>query len=306
MGTRTSTSTYFKPELVTDIFNKTAGHSALARLSGQKPMPFSGTDTFVFTVDGEAAIVGEAADKPAGTATISTVTIKPIKFVYQHRVSDEFLNISEEKQLPFLAAFADGFAKKMARALDIAAMHGIDPATKADSATIVGTNYFDGLVSSTVTYDSTAPDDNIDSAVATIQGADGAVSGIAMAPAFASALGAMKNAATHEALYEQFRFGGQPERFGTLACNINNTVNFGDASGTGRALAASKDRAIIGDFANAFRWGYAENMPMEIIQYGNPDGLGDLKRSNEIVLRAEAYIGWGILDTSSFVRIVTA
>ena len=68
-------------------------------------------------------------------------------------------------------------------------------------------------------------------------------------------------------------------------------------------MAANKLKAIVGDFQNAFRWGYAENIPLEIIQYGNPDGLGDLKQTNQIVLRAEAYIGWGILDAASFAII---
>ena len=61
---------------------------------------------------------------------------------------------------------------------------------------------------------------------------------------------------------------------------------------------------VIGDFTNAFRWGYAENIPLEIIEYGDPDGQGDLKRQNQIELRSEAYIGWGILDARSFVRVV--
>lgn len=43
---------------------------------------------------------------------------------------------------------------------------------------------------------------------------------------------------------------------------------------------------------------------MEKIEYGDPDGQGDLKRTNQIVLRAEAYIGCGIIDPESFVRIV--
>ena len=76
----------------------------------------------------------------------------------------------------------------------------------------------------------------------------------------------------------------------------NPTVSFGN----------SPDRVIIGDFENAFRWGYAEDIPMEIIVYGDPDGLGDLKRMNQIVLRAEAYIGWGILDAASFAKIAVA
>ena len=46
---------------------------------------------------------------------------------------------------------------------------------------------------------------------------------------------------------------------------------------------------------------------MEIIEYGDPDGLGrDLKAYNEILLRAEAYIGWGILLPENFARITEA
>ena len=39
---------------------------------------------------------------------------------------------------------------------------------------------------------------------------------------------------------------------------------------------------------------------MEVIEYGDPDGAGDLKRYNQVYLRAEAYIGWAILDPSAF------
>ena len=95
-------------------------------------------------------------------------------------------------------------------------------------------------------------------------------------------------------IYPEFRFGANPANFCGLPSDINSTVSF---------VAANKLKAIVGDFQNAFRWGYAENIPLEIIQYGNPDGLGDLKQTNQIVLRAEAYIGWGILDPASFAII---
>ena len=78
-----------------------------------------------------------------------------------------------------------------------------------------------------------------------------------------------------------------------MASDVNNTVSFGD----------SADMAIVGDFANAFKWGYSETIPLEIIEYGDPDGQGDLKRTNQIVLRSEAYVGWGILDKKSFALI---
>ncbi len=293
MSTTTTSGTLFKPVLVTEMFNKVKGHSSLAKLCGTTPIPFAGSDVFVFSMDGEAEIVGESGKKSEGKAKLTSQTIKPIKFVYQHRLTDEFVRLSEEKQLPYLEAFAEGFAKKMSRALDIAAIHGVNP-YDGEVSDIVGNNCFDKAVTTEITFTSATPDDNIDSAVAPIQAADGVVTGIAMAPAFGSALGAMKTADSHVAIYPEFRFGANPAAFGGMASDVNNTVSFGD----------SADRAIVGDFAGAFRWGYAENIPLEIIQFGDPDGLGDLKRQNQIVLRAEAYIGWGILDASSFVRIV--
>ena len=295
MATITTGTSMFPTQLVNEVFGKVKGHSSLALLSAQAPIPFAGQDMFVFSMDGEASIVGEGVSKSAGEADWSPVTIKPIKFVYQHRITDEFINMSDEAQIPYLAAFTDGFAKKMGRALDIAAFHGVNPAD-GEASDIVGTNNFDSQITDNIVeYDSSAPDDNVDDAVALIQANDCIVTGIAMSDTFASAIGKLKTTDGY-ALYPEFRFGNNPGSFGGMNADINNTVSYNSSS----------DRAIIGDFANAFRWGYAANVPMEVIQFGDPDGQGDLKRTNEIVLRAEAYIGWGILDTDSFAIIQAA
>lgn len=293
MGNTTSAGTLFPHELSLEMFNKVKGHSSLAMLSQSEGVPFSGTDIFVFSMDGEAAIVGEGEDKPAGDASFSPVSIVPLKIVYQHRVTDEFMKMSKEKQLPYLNAFSEGFSKKIARALDICAIHGVNPKTNEASSKI-GDNCFDNAVTTTVTYNSSTPDDNIDSAVSPIQAADNNVTGILMAPAFGSALGSMKMADSHAPMYPEFRFGSNPGNFGGMKADINNTVSFG----------SSLDRAIVGDFASAFRWGYAEDVTFEVIEFGDPDGQGDLKRKNQVCFRSEAFIGWAILDASSFARIV--
>lgn len=295
MGTTTTANTLFPHELSLDMFNKVKGHSSLAKLSQSEGIPFSGTDIFVFSMDGEAAIVGEGEEKPAGEASFSPVSIVPLKVIYQHRVTDEFMKMSAEKQLPYLNAFSDGFSKKIARALDICAIHGVNPKTNEASAKI-GNNCFDNAVATTVTYSAATPDDNIDSAVAPIQAAENDVTGILMAPSFGSALGAMKMADSHAPMYPEFRYGANPGNFGGMKADINNTVSFG----------SSLDRAIVGDFASAFRWGYAENVTFEVIEFGDPDGQGDLKRKNQVCFRSEAFIGWAILDASSFARIVAS
>lgn len=292
MANITTSTDLFPAELVSDVFNKVAGHSSIAKLSAQKPIPFAGTEQFVFSMDGEVSIVGEGANKPDGDAAWTPVTITPIKFVYQHRLTDEFVKMSEEAQIPYLQAFADGFAKKIARGLDIAAFHGKNPANNT-AVTSLATKNMDALAGS-ITYAAATADDNIDDAVQAIAGAGGQVTGIAMAPTFAAALSKIKVNGVVQ--YPEFRFGQNPNSFYGMGSDVNNTVNFGSSS----------DMAIVGDFQNALRWGYAENVPIEVIEYGDPDGLGDLKRMNQIVLRAEAYIGWGILDAASFKRIAVS
>ena len=60
----------------------------------------------------------------------------------------------------------------------------------------------------------------------------------------------------------------------------------------------------MGDFANAFRWGYSKQIPLEVIRYGDPDNSGlDLKGYNQVYLRAEVYLGWGILEPKAFALI---
>lgn len=283
----------FPAEVVTEMFNAVRGHSALAKLSGQKPMPFTGVTQFVFNAEGEAALVDEGAAKPAGNAAAIPKIIKPVKFVYQQRVSDEFVKSSDEVRLRYLEGFAEGFGRKIARSFDIAAMHGIEPATKA-AASFKATNSFDGMVTNIETYAAATVDENIDDAIQSIT--DGNVSGIALSPTAAAALSKIKaNGVTQ---YPEFRFGQNPDAFYGMVSDVNSTL---EVQGTG---VTEKDHVLVGDFDGAFRWGYADDIRLEVIEYGDPDGAGhDLKQYNEVLLRTEAYIGWGILDANAFALV---
>lgn len=287
MPTKTTMATNFKPELVKDLFNKVKGHSTIAKLAKQMPVAFSGNDIMTFNLDGEVAIVGEGQNKPAGEATIKPITVTPIKVVYQHRVSDEFLRATEEKALQMLSAFNDGFSKKIARGIDIMSMHGVNPADLQKSDKI-GTNHLDAG-DNCVTYVEGQPEAALTDAIALIGDYD--VTGYALSKGFAADLGNYKENGVSQ--YPEFKMGANPGKLVGTACDVNSTVTKGN----------DKAMAYVGDFENAFRWGYADKIPMEVIQYGDPDGQGDLKRTNEVVLRAEAWIGWGIMDPDAFARI---
>ncbi|WP_105159323.1 phage major capsid protein [Streptococcus suis] len=288
--------TLFKPELVTEIMSKVTGASVLATLSKQTPIPFNGTEQFIFNLDGNAQIVGEGEQKLGNTATITSRVIKPMKFVYQARLTDEFLYCSEEKRLQFLKHYADGFAKKMAVAFDLAALHGLEPRSMTDG-TFKATNSFDGVVTGNViTFNAEKIDDNIETAVESVVLNGYEVNGMALSPVAGSALGKRKDK-DERPLYPEFRFGQNPDAFFGMKSDINK--NLSTTGGT-----ADTDHAIVGDFQNMFKWGYSENIPMKTIEYGDPDGSGrDLQAHNEICLRAEAFIGWGILEPKAFARV---
>lgn len=283
----------FPVELVREMFSKVQGHSAIARLANQIPVAFSGNEIMTFSLDGEVELVAEGAAKGASTATVAPVTIQPVKVVYQARVSDEFTRCAEEKQLEYLRAFSDGFVKKIARGIDIMAFHGLEPKSNATSS-IIGTNCLDRAVGvGTEAYTAGSEEADITGAIADI--GEYPCTGIATSPAFATALSATTYAGGQKP-YDAFMWGGNPGEIRGIRCDVNSTV----------AVAASTavhHYAYVGDFENAFKWGYAEQVPLEVIRYGDPDGQGDLKRYNQVLLRAEAFIGWGILDPTAFSRV---
>lgn len=168
----------FPEILVNDLMNKVKGNSSLAVLSKQTPISFNGNKEFVFSMDKEVDIVAEGGQKSEGGISLDTVIMVPLKIEYGARVTDEFLYASEEYKLNILKAFNDGYAKKVAKGLDLMAFHGINPRT-GQASTVIGDNYFDKKVTQTVVFNAKNPDENIESAVGLIRGSEGDVTGAA-------------------------------------------------------------------------------------------------------------------------------
>lgn len=284
----------FPEILVNDLMNKVKGNSSLAVLSKQTPISFNGNKEFVFSMDKEVDIVAEGEKKTEGGISLDTVIMVPLKIEYGARVTDEFLYASEEYKLNILKAFNDGYAKKVAKGLDLMAFHGINPRS-GQASTIIGNNCFDKKVTQSVVFNDKNPDENIESAVGLIRGSEGDVTAAALDPTFATAMAkqTVDGKEGSPRLFPELRWGANPGSVNGLKVDVNSTVGKG-----------TKDKAIIGDFSNMFKWGYAKQIPFEVIKYGDPDNSGkDLKGYNQVYLRCETYLGWGILDPNHFAII---
>lgn len=280
------------PVVTNQMFNKVRGKSSLARLSGSEPIPFNGETVFTFSMDSEVDLVGENGAKSNGGGTVAAIQMIPVKVEYGLRVSDEFRYGSDEIRLQYLTSFAEGFANKVARGIDIMAFHGVNPRSKQKASVITNKN-FDDLISNTVVFDSSQPDKNIVDAIALVEGAEHDVSGLAIAPAMKNALAKLtKGSSSYEPMFPELGWGATVGAINGLPTDANSTVSFNSGA----------DRAIVGNFASFFKWGFAKQIPIEVIEYGNPDNsaLGDLKGHNQVYLRGEAYVGWGIIDPSAF------
>lgn len=284
----------FDPKVSAEIFSKVKGHSSIAKLHGASPIPFNGEKVMTFSMDKEVDIVAESGAKSNGGVTLAPVVIAPIKIEYGARVSDEFLNAEEEEQLDILESWIEGFAKKAARALDLMGVHGINPRTGLLASQIIGSNSFDTNENvKVVTFDpdTQTVEDALTKAVEEIGDYD--ATGYAFSKKFGGFLGKYKENGVSQ--YPEFKLGGNPGKLNGTACDVNNTISVGN-----------EDYAVVGDFANAFKWGMAKDIFFKVIEYGNPDNdaeAGDLQGHNQVYIRSEAYIGWGILDPTAFAVI---
>lgn len=269
----------FPEKVVQDMFVAVQGKSSLARFSDQIPMAFTGNKIFTFTMDKEMAVVGEGAAKAEGGIGAGPVTVTPIKLEYGARVTDEFLYASEEDRVNLLESFQEGFAKKMAKAIDIIGITGKAP---RGGAAVSGVANIDASCTA-ITQSTSAANEALDDAVAALGDYD--VTGIIVSKAMASELA--ECADSNGKIYPEFKaWGNEGSYINGVEADVNTTL------GTHKAL--------VGDFS-AFKWGYCRDIDFEVIEYGDPDNSGkDLKGQNQVYLRAEVYIGVACLDPNAF------
>jgi Phage capsid family len=272
--------------------------SAVATLSNAIPMIFGTGQSMTFDI-GEAEYVGEGANKGASTITSVTKTVKPFKFHKTLRWTEEVKWANEDHRLGVIEQVLNLIQPALSRALDLGVFHGINPT--GGTAVAAMTEKLSQTTNSVEIGASDKPYANVDAADALVLAAGYTPTDLALDPAFASKFGALRNATSEQKLYPDFSYATAPTgRLENHRTSVSNTVG-----AVGIAAAATTVRGFVGDFS-AIRWGVQRRIGLELIEYGDPDGGGDLKRNNQVAFRAEVVYGWGIADLLAFTKIIDA
>ncbi|QDP43635.1 major capsid protein [Gordonia phage PhorbesPhlower] len=275
------------PRSIADgMVKQTVTGSTVAALSGREPMRFGNTDIITFNDLPKAEFVAEGADKASTTGGFGFVTATPKKAQVTMRFNQEVQWADEDYQLGVLRELSDAGATALARALDLGLYYRINPLT--GNAISGWTNYLNASTKRVEVPGTGAdPEIQIENAVGLLVADQKNVNGIAFDPSYAWNLATLRYADGRKK-YPELGYGVSISSFNGLPASTSNTVS-------GRPEAAdTKVKAIVGDFQQGIRWGVQRDLPLELINYGDPDGQGDLKRKNQIALRLEIVYGWHV------------
>lgn len=281
-------------DVAVGIVNKASDTSTIAALSPSTPMLFRDQEYMVFNPTAEAEVVEEGAQKGSYEASTSPVTAKRVKLQTTTRVTSELEWADEDNRTQIIEAIVADQAAAFARALDYVIYHAINP----KSGEALGDGYT--ALSGTATQVTSTGDavEDIDAIVDAIA-ATYDVNGIALSKTFAASLRKVRVPSTGQRLYPEIPLNLKPGTVEGVTAATSGTV-----SGA-LAKAATKVLAFAGDFS-VIKWGLVRDMTAQIIPYGDPDGSGDLQRTNQIAYRTEGVYGYAVLDPKAIACLKAA
>lgn len=296
MAVFTTAGVNIPTQLIDPWLGKVQNGSAVAALSGAIPMKFGPGESMTFDI-GEAEYVGEGANKGASTITPTTKTVTPFKFHKTVRWTNEVTWADEDHKMAVVQQVLDLIQPALSRALDFGVFHGINPT--GGTAVAAMTESLSDTTNS-VEIATQKPYELLDAAD-TLVLADGYVPrDAALDPTLAAQFTTLRGANSEQKLYPNFTLGTAVSELDGHRASVSNTVG-----AVGVAATATNVNAFVGDFSS-IRWGIQKAIGLKMIEYGDPDGQGDLQRNNQVAFRAEVVYGWGIADLNAFAKIVTA
>lgn len=272
---------------VSGLIAATRATSVVAALSPSEPMQFGNSNILSLATRPRAEFVGEAAPKAATDLSLNSVQITPHKAQATVRISNEVEWANPQAALDIVGLIRAESAAALSEALDLGLIFRLNPLTGTQTA---WTNYLNATTSR-VEVDTAEADADLATAVSALQTANVAVNGLAMTGGFLAKLAALKNTAQGTPRYD-LGFATTIDSFRGLKVAVSPTVKGFGADGVQLGTFNPKTEAIVGDWTNGIRWGIQKVVPSEVIQYGDPDGAGDLKRQNQVAIRMEIVYGW--------------
>ena len=286
------------------IRTKVKDGSTVAALSPKEGKLFQDEAYLIFDGAAEAEVVAEGAAKGDYEQPVAPVVANRATIQTTTRVSKQLKWADEDDQLEIVAAIQDDQAEAMARAIDYLAYHAVDPKsgtvlnsyTALSAATGVNDVYLGATIAASTDKQATDSIDNLAEAVN--DGYD--INGFALSKAYANRLRKLRVGNTGTRQFPEIPLNLKVGSLEGIPASCSGTVNGRLVKNAGTPVTYGTNiLGIMGDFS-LIRWGFVRDIMAEVIEYGDPDGKGDLKRYNQIAFRTEAVLAWAILDPAAF------
>lgn len=283
-----------------EIMRESYGQSLVGRLAGGVPMPITGVSMAFRTGDPVAGVVGEGVLKPVMKVGVGTKTATPIKVA-------TVAYWSKEARMSNPLAYLDMVEKEardaIAKAIDLAVIHGIDGVTGSQ---IPGKEYITQSTNTVELGTSNAQSGGLSEDILTgyeaVINAGGEFTGFAADQRLTTKLLRARDVQGHP-IYGadangQTNLGAQ---FGTLH---GLPVTFG--RGVAGKIGTQKDtgiRLIGGAFQDNLKFGYVEDITYRYTDTGvinDGETQVNLFQQNMEAIILEAMFGWLIRDVNQF------
>ena len=277
------------------VFTGIQQNSVVASLATQTPQTFANAKHIVFSQDPLAEFVGEGELKSGAAVAVKTVPAKIHKLQTTVRMTNEVQWLDEDNREGLLDVIFERMNASMGKGIDYGILHGWNPLGAATTENLLATAIVPNANQVAATDDIRADLDNLPDTVLEKYN----VNGIALDRMFANEVRKLRIEATGAKAYPEVGLTLDPGTLEGLKAVASGNVGGKELMGTAAA------KAIVGDWSQV-KWGLVRDMAIEPIYYGDPDGNGDLKRTNSVAYRVELVLAYAVLDPKAFAVLKAA
>lgn len=277
-------------DVAQDIFKAMSEQSVILSMVNATPQLFEDVEYLFFTEEPEGEFVGEGAAKSSSTWKFEPKEARRLKFQTTIRMNEEVIWANAASKAKYFDALIQSLSGSGSRGIDYGLIHAISPLTREvlDSLKKDAIAYTGNQV--TATGDPLADIDGLADKI--LENYE--VTGLALDRMYANELRKLRNKYTGAREFPEITLSLNPGSIDGIS-----TVTSGAVSGKRLSTTPTGIQAIMGNW-NLLKFGMIENMGVEEIRYGDPDGLGDLKRYNQVAYRTELVFLTANLDPTGF------